>query len=351
VFTKQAAASLLALSEEAAQELVGLDARRWQTRLEPRTPELKPALDWFLENGRGEEALRLAVSLPYFWVATGQLAEGQAMLERALGGSIEASASRRALGYFHAGMLAFWRGEDAAARDLFEQGVQVARSGDDPTGIALGLTGLARLALREKDSEKVRELCGQALNTCASNSETLARSNALHVLAVAAQMEGDLEQARELMGERLELAREMGNYLALAAEASNLSMVERQLGKLARAEELARQSTIISEKRGDEWGVPYDLNSFAAIAVERGQFARAAKLLGAAEAILDDQDAEWPPDELEQFELTRARLIAELDPAALQRCWQDGRSWPRETAISYALKRADQPRPGDAPDA
>jgi MalT-like TPR region len=197
----------------------------------------------------------------------------------------------------------------------------------------------------------VRELCGQALNTCAGNSEKLARSNALHVLAVAGQMEGDLEQARELMGERLELAREMGNYLALAAEASNLSMVERQLGNLARAEELARQSTIISEKRGDEWGVPYDLNSFAAIAVERGQFARAAKLLGAAEAILDDQDAEWPPDELEQFELTRARLIAELDPAALQRCWQDGRSWPRETAISYALKRADQPRPGDAPDA
>ena len=87
------ALSLLALAEQAAPELVGLDARRWRERLEVRMAELRPALDWFLRCGRDREALRLSVSLPYFWVAIGRLAEGRALLEQALAASSSACGS------------------------------------------------------------------------------------------------------------------------------------------------------------------------------------------------------------------------------------------------------------------
>ena len=139
----------------------------------------------------------------------------------------------------------------------------------------------------------------------------------------------------------------MGNFLAVGAEAGNLSMVERQLGNLTRAEELAAEATEIADRRGDEWSVPYDLNALSAIAAERGSMERAARLLGAAEAAVMRQGVDWPPDEREHFERTRARLIDALDRAAFERCWQQGASWRSSEAISYALDQSPMPADGE----
>lgn len=337
------ATSLLALAEQAASELVGLDARRWRERLELRVAELGPAVEWFLQRGRGAEALRLTVSLPYFWMAVGRYGEGRALLEQVLAASNRAGDSDRATGYFHAGMLAFWQGEDADADRLFRRGLELGRSVGNPNATAMALTGLARIALRESNIDQARALCAEALEVCASDEQKLGRSNALHVLGVTAQMAGDFEQARKLMTARLALAREVGNFVAVAAEAANLSMVERQLGNLTRAEELAGEATELADRLGDEWSVPYNLNAVSAIAAERGDLERAATLLGAAEAALTRQGADWPPDEREHFEHTRARLIDGLDPANLERCWQRGASWRSPEAISYALDRSPTP--------
>jgi ATP/maltotriose-dependent transcriptional regulator MalT len=331
------AQSLLSLCERAAPELIGLDASIWRERIEARSSELEPALRCLIDAGRSEEALRLASALPHFWMATGRYAEGRELLERALAPAGEEHGDVRARAYFDAGLLAFWAGEDERARKLFSDGRDLGRRVTDATGIALALTGLARLALREGELELAAALCTEALNECASAENPLGRSNAIHVLGVVAQMSGQLEHARKLMGQRLALARETGNYLAIAVEASNLSAVERQLGNLRRAEELATEATRIGVRLGDEWSMPYNLNSLAAIAAERGEPERAARLLAAADAEVTRQGATWPPDELQHFEGTRARLIADLPQTTFEELWNEGASWSIDVAISRAL--------------
>jgi hypothetical protein len=66
---------------------------------------------------------------------------------------------------------------------------------DEPTAIALALTGLARVALR-RDIERARTLCLEALDVVDGTGDQRGRSSALHVLGVPAQMRGQFPQAR-----------------------------------------------------------------------------------------------------------------------------------------------------------
>ena len=332
------AMALLTLAKEAGAELRGLDAKTWLQRLESQHAQFRPAVDWFLEYGRGDEALGLVVPVANFWSATGRLEEGRALFDRALAAPATDEALR-GRAFFDAGLLAFWQGDDDRARSLHEQSLEIGRRLADPTLIALALSGLARIALRE-DVEEARELCRQALQATNGTHDKLGRSNALHVLGVAAQMAGDLEEAREMMTERLHLSRALGSFAGVASEAGNLSVVERQLGNLPRAEELALEALEISDRRGDEWAIPYELNALAAIAADRGEMERAATLLGAAEGMMERQGTEWPPDERPHFERTKALLMERMEPTGLRRCWGDGRGTSLPGAVSYALHRA-----------
>lgn len=330
-----AAKSLLELAELAGPELKGLDAKRWSGKLEERHAELLAAMQWFLDEGRTDEALRLARSLNSFWSATGRLEEGSEWFDRVLDsrGGEEANRGR---GYVEAGLLAFWQGADDRASTLHNSALEIGRRIGDPTVEAMALTGLARIALRS-DVAEARRLCREALALSEGEAPPLGRSSAVHVLGVAAQMAGDLLEAREWMTERIALARELGSYAGLGMEASNLSMVERQLGNLDRADDLAREALQIFWKREDEWALPYGLNSLAAVARDRGELERAATLVGAAEAMMEAQGAAWPPDERPHYEQSVAILTEAMSSAAFERVRAAGHSLTSREAVDFAL--------------
>jgi tetratricopeptide (TPR) repeat protein len=325
------AESLLELAEHAGPALVGLDRKAQFERLEASYDDLLAAMQWFLDEGRADEAIRIARSLNTFWSATGRVDEGCEWFSRVLAAPLGDDVVR-GRGLFEAGLLELWRGGDVASADLHRRALEVG----DPTVTALALTGLARIALRT-DVEEARRLCREALELAEALPDPAGRSNAIHVLGVAAQMNGDLLEARDLMGRRMELARELGSYGGVASEAANLSVVERQLGNLERAEELAREALDIARQREDEWLLPYVLSSLAAVAVERGEFERAATLIGAAETMMRAQGTEWPPDERPHYERTLARLDEAMEPAAFERVRAAGQSLATSDAVAYAL--------------
>lgn len=332
---ERAAESLLRIAEEAGPQLKGLDAKAWFTRLEERYGDLLSALEWFIADGRTDEAIRLATSLADFWISTGRLKEGSERFDRALG-LRGGEAHHRGRASFEAGMLAFWKGDDDHASDLHRRALEIGRSIGDPTLMALAMTGLARIALRS-DVEEARRLCREALALTDGTTDRFGRSSAIHVLGVAAQMAGDLVEARELMTERMALARELGSYVGVSAEAGNLSVVERQLGNLERAEALAREALEIDRQREDEWAFPYGLSSLAAVATERGEYDRAATLLGAAEAMMETHGAAWPPDERPHYERTVATLMGAMESAAFGRARAAGHALGSREAVDFAL--------------
>src|SRR5207244_3690409 len=143
----RAAESLLELAERAGPGLQGLDRKALLEQLEERYDDLLAAMRWFLDEERTDEAIRLARSLAGFWMATRRLDEGCEWFGRALG-SPGGDDVNRGRGCFEAGLLAFWRGADDDAAALLGQAVEIGRRSGDPTVTALGLTGLARIALR-----------------------------------------------------------------------------------------------------------------------------------------------------------------------------------------------------------
>ncbi len=337
----RSAESLLHLAEEAAPGLRGPDPKTVLGELERRYADLESAMEWFTEQQRANQALRLASSLVGFWMATQRLEEGSAWFDRvlALPGADDVHRGRA---WFDAGYLVFWKGDDERSASFQNRAVELGRRTNDPTVTALALVGLARIALRT-DVEEARRLCREALRLTEDTTDRAGRSSAMHVLGAAAQMAGDLLEARKIMRERIALAREVGDLATVSVEANNLSMVERQLGNLEEAEALAREALDISRRRGDHFSIPWNLNGLAAVATDRGELERAATLIGAADAAIESAGWAWPPDERAHHERTVATLIQAMGSVEFERARAVGRSMTASEAVDFALGTRSTP--------
>ena len=337
----RAAGSFLKLAEEASPRLRGPDAKAALQQLDDEHGDLLAALQWFIDQGRTEEALRLANALYRYWITKQQFDEGATWFDRALG-SPGGEPRLRAQASILAGFMPFWLGQDDRAALHFGRGLEIARQLEDPPMISQALGGLARVALRT-DAPEGRRLAREALAVSEAASDEPGRSNALHLLGVGAQIAGDLPEAREWMSQRLALVRASGNDFLIASEASNLSMVERQLGHLDEAEALAREALEIGERSGDEFTKPFAISGLAAIATDRGEFKRAATLVGAAESIMEAQHMAWPPDERPHYE----RMLEELPKAMGSAEFEQARARGQAMASSEAIEIALGARPAE----
>lgn len=327
--------SLLSSSEHAVPSLRGEHGNAVLQELAQRYDEILAALAWLLDQGAVDEARRLAYALVPFWMMTARLDEGRTWLERVLQAPGGDDALRSKALYAH-GYLIFWTGDDERSAALFQSAVELARRIDEPGVVALGLAGLARVALRT-DVEEARRLCREALAVTEGTDDQVGRSNAMHVLGVASQMAGDFDEARAVMSERIRLAREHGDLATISGESANLGMVERQLGHLDEAEALAREAMDIAQRRGDTLMTVWMMNGLAAVAADRGDLERAATLIGAADAGMESVGGAWPPDELVQYERTVQRLTEAMGEAGFAQAGARGRSLSVPEAIRFAL--------------
>lgn len=121
----------LALAEAAVPALHGPQQIAWFDRLEVELPNLRVALSWFWEAGRGPELLRLATALHWFWHVRGYVAEGRAWLERALTAAADTppiAPLLRAQALDAVGLLMIDQGDLAAAQQQLEIGVELLRA-------------------------------------------------------------------------------------------------------------------------------------------------------------------------------------------------------------------------------
>ena len=328
--------ALLAFAQETVPGLRGLDRKAKSDEIEQRYGDLLTALGWFIDERRTDEALRLTSLLAPFWMTTRRLGEGSEWSDRALAIAGGTDVNRGET-LFQAGLLAFWRGDDALASTLHDEALDIGRRIGDTSVISKALTGLARISLRKSDVGEARTLCREALEITEGTADRVGRSNALHVLGVTAQMAGQLSEAKRLMSERIAIGRETGNFAAIAIEASNLAMVERQLGNLAEAEALSREALEISHRRGDDWATPLMIAGLAAVSAQGGELDRAATLVGAAEGMMEAQGFAWPPDERPHYERVLAILAKATNRDELGRIRSMGRALTPREAVDFAL--------------
>jgi non-specific serine/threonine protein kinase len=331
----RAAEFLLSLGEDASPRLRGPDAKAALDQLENEHSDLLAALQWFIDNGRTDEALRLVNALSRFWITQQRFDEGALWFDRVLESS-DGEPRLRGAAEVNAGFMPFWLGQDDRAAAHFGRGLEIGRKRGDAPMVSQALGGLARVALRT-DVAEGRRLAREALAVSDDAADEAGRSNALHLLGVGAQIAGDLLDARGWMNQRLELVRATGNEFLIASEASNLSMVERQLGNLDTAEALAREALETCERIGDQFTRPFAISGLAAIATDRREFERAATLVGAAESIMEARHMAWPPDERPHYERMLAVLPEAMGSAEFDRVRAGGHSMTAREAVEIAL--------------
>ncbi len=213
----------LHLAEEAEPALKGPLLVDWLERLEREHDNLRAALQWDLESGRGEVALRLGIALERFWVVRGQRTEGLAFLQKALAGSARVAATIRAKALLTAARLAFNQSSYDQGERLAQESLALFRELGDKCGIALSLNRLGVAAWRRGDFRAARVLLEEDLILFREMGDRDRVAWSLFMHGLLDNKQGEYTRASSLFEESLALFRELGNKRGIAASLTQLA--------------------------------------------------------------------------------------------------------------------------------
>ena len=211
------------LAEEAEPALKGPLLVDRLDRLEREHDNLRAALQWAIEQGMGEIALRLGIALERFWVVRGLRNEGREFLERALAGSAGVAAGVRAKALLAAARLAFNQSDYEQGEALAQEGLTLFRELGDRRGIALTLNRLGVAAWRRGDFRSARILLEEDLTLFRELGDQDRVAWSLFMHGLLNNKQGEYTRASSRFEESLALFRELGNKRGIAASLTQLA--------------------------------------------------------------------------------------------------------------------------------
>jgi tetratricopeptide (TPR) repeat protein len=328
----------LGVVEHAARERQGPDGDAWRGRIKTSEPDLERSLDWLLQNGQGDQALRFADAMVPFWTAFGEVPHARQRLEAALATpAVAAPSPLRAKALYDAGLLAFRMGDEMESRKLNEESLAIARRLDDKSAAAAALIGLSRIALRHHDYAAVRHDANEALSLRQALNDLPGEMSVVHLLAAAALMSDDHANALKYYELALGIAGKDGNKSGVAGELMNLGFVHVHRHDPEWALRLVKESVSIFRELQAQDGLAYDVSALAAIAAERRDAATAATLYGALDSAMQKLGIVLDPDD--QLDVDRYTTLAreQLGAATFDGLRSQGRRLSVDDALALGL--------------
>ncbi len=233
------AAYFLAFVEAGQPRLLGLDQAAWMDDLEFEQGNVRAALEWTLQSGDAETALRICAAIWRFWETRGHYEEGRAWIERSLETGAAVPTPVRLSGLIGAAFLAEDHGDYDIAAARFEQAATLAHAAGDRRTLAQAWDGLG----------------------------TVARNRGNFALAFD-------QHARAAV-----VAREIDDGRLVAVTLGNLGSVAYHQDDYDRAEACWLECRAIVRAHGDVQGDALMTSNLGALAIMRGQFPKAERLL------------------------------------------------------------------------
>jgi predicted ATPase/DNA-binding CsgD family transcriptional regulator len=337
----------LALAEEAEPELKGVGQVAWLDRFEQEHDNLRAAISWSLERSNLQDAARLGWALWLFWWIRGHFAEGRRSMEQALSAEGDAAmpASARAQALFVAGTMACGQGDYRSAEPLLDESAALFRELGDRRGVAYALGSAAVLAITQERYERGIVYSEEAADLFLEVGDKWGAAPMLGCSAVGWLNLGDHGRAKSLAERGLALCREMGDKHGTSIALSTLAGVAQAERDYERARDLFEERLAVSAELGNDADVVHSLEGLASVAGAEDSIVRAARLWGAAEALLEKIEAVYTyvPDR----SLHRSRVTArsQIEEAAWEAAWAEGRAMSPEQATEYALEQQSGPEP------
>ncbi len=328
------------LAEEAEIHLLGPDQVIWLNRIEKEHDNCRTALEWYMQNQKGDRALRMAGALGIFWCKHSHFSEGRRWLGKLLMKFSDAPEQVQVKAWRFAGVLAIWQQDGAEAYRIFTENMEREQKLGDQWGIAYSLVQLANVALSDGEVEQA-----MALN---KRSITLSREiDAFWVLAMAhislgyvEHALGNLSRAEELYTESLRHCRRLGEKWGSSLALENLGSLMCWKKDFVAAKKFFLECLEISWELGEKDTIRYILAGLATVYQNEGRHKLSAQLQGIVIAMEREYGLMSHPVEKELFDTTADCLKTSMGEQAYQHELEIGKSLTLEETVARVLKES-----------
>ena len=345
--TRRHANAYLALVESLSSQLLGPDAREVADRLEADHDNLRAALDWAVEQGEVEFALRFVIAVWRFWQTRGHLVEARHRVDTilALPGVAEQPAQVVSRALAAAGGITYWQGDTKATHAYYTRALEEARKTGDRRLIAESLYNLSFAPLdadhqTQEGFSAGRRFVEESLGLYREVGDTKGIADANWALSIGtAASGGDIAEAVSHGEEALALYRQLDNPFGTGWASYMIGQLRSREDPPERVEPYFQEALTIFARARDQSGILLMLSAFSLLADRAGQKERFHRLGGAAEKLRIDTGA-GIADAFDFLDFALPERPTN-DPEAL-RIWEEGGRLSTEEAVAYALGEADK---------
>jgi predicted ATPase/class 3 adenylate cyclase len=336
------AASYLALVEGSAGRLTGPGSAVWLDRLQADADNLRAALDWALELGEAEFALRFLAAFWRFWQIRGHLHEAAERVARvmAMPGVAEQPAELLARANGAAGGIHYWRAEFEKTHRYYQAALEEARRSGDRAILAealynFGFAPRADIGPMQWRWEEGRPYYEEALALYRELGDDAGIASVSWALAYSAIADSDLALARRYLQDSMDIQRARGDPFGLGWSLHLLGTIDVHDRVFEDADVRLREALRLFQAAGDQSGIVILLADFSIAARAAGNPERAWRLAGAADRLSKESGTNLINAPIEYLDWTWPEL-PEDDPAA-RAAWEEGAALPTEEAVALAL--------------
>ena len=370
----------LELAGRAESELIGAEQCLWFSRLQLDHDNFRLALGWSLAGAAAgpQAGLCMANSLWWFWFMCGYKKEGGEWLEKTLAANVSQNpddlltranvlaklpwlvyfrshSEKKALALGHTlgpaglesmalalwgmGADAFYQTDYARAKSLEEQSLQLFRQLGHRWGICETLTHLGKVMITLGDYQQATVLLEESLELARQARDTNEIAFALQELGQVAMARADYAQAHTFFEQSQAFYQEIDQ-----CEGSSYGLlgdVALQQGDTIQADSWYKKNLAHYWGSGDQISIASSLGDLAHVAIVRRQPERAARLFGAAEALRESSGEALLPLSRLEYEHFLETFRPQLDNAACQARWAEGRAMTLKDAVAFALNDKD----------
>ena len=239
---------------------------------------LRAAVDWSLEAGETELALRLVGDLGFLWMAHRYVTEGNDKAERALAATGDAPPDARAPALIAAGLAALQLADTERATACFEESIELYRESDDVAGIARATYCRAVVPWAMGDMDRAEPLLENCMVLEGLEADPWGRGLAPMLLGSVRASRGDYEGVQDALEQSYDWFIGRNAAFEAAHAVSAMGTLAEDRGDYAAATSYFEDSLPLFKEAGDRSSVAAVLSGLATAAWLQNDRGRALTL-------------------------------------------------------------------------
>jgi predicted ATPase/DNA-binding CsgD family transcriptional regulator len=265
----------LKLSEQAAQASEGPQHSAWLERLERDHDNLRAAMIWSREKGKGQDRLEMAyrfgAALRSFWQVRGHFREGRTFLEEVLAQSEWSLPSWRSKALNDAVLLAVSQANYVWGEALCQENLVRCRELGDEAAVARTLYLLGWLALLKGNLATAHSRLSESLALFRELGDTGGSLVSLFWIGVVVTNQGEYFRAQALFEQTLAMQRELGNKRGIAWSLFHLAWVHTlSPSDFHPIRSLLTEAEALFKEIGEMWGIAECYQLLGLLALQQG---------------------------------------------------------------------------------